>query len=114
MKKSFQQIEDHYIRKGLTGSKLRKALEVDKEYQEVLAERKTRLTKKFKTTPEEKEGYILSTDQDYEILGKIKQLEKQKLSDKDKKLVKFIRTQLKDDWRTPIIELLNNILEKYK
>lgn len=114
MKKSFQQIEDYYIRKGLKGSKLRKALESDKEYQEILAERKARLSKKFKITSREKQKYVLSTDQDYEILGKIKQLEKQKLSDEDKKLIKFIKTQLKDDWRTPIMELLNNILGKYK
>ena len=114
MKKSFQQIQDHYIRKGLKGSKLRKALEVDKEYQEILSKGKKKLTKKFKIISKDKERYVLSTDQDYEILGKIKQLEKQKLSNEDKKLVKFIRTQLKNDWRTPIMKLLDSILRKYK
>ena len=114
MKKSLQQIEDYYIRKGLSGSKLRKALEADKECQEIVAKRKARLTKKFKITQEEKKEYVLSTDQDYEILGKIKRLEKQKLSVEDKKLIKFIRTQFKDDWRTPIVKLLNTILKKYK
>lgn len=114
MKKSFQQIEDYYIRKGLKGSKLRKTLKVDKEYQEILSERKKKLTKKFKITLEDEKRYVLSTDQDYKILDKIKQLEKQKLGDEDKKLVKFIRTQLKDDWRTPIMKLLDRVLKKYK
>jgi hypothetical protein len=114
MKKSLQQIEDYYIRKGLSGSKLRKALEADKGYREIVAKRKVRLTKKFKITQEEKKEYVLSIDQDYEILGKIKRLEKQKLSVGDKKLIKFIRTQLKDDWRTPRVKLLNIILKKYK
>lgn len=114
MKKSFQQIEDYYIRKGLKGSKLREVLEGDEEYQKILAERKTKLARKFKITPKEEQKYVLSTDQDYEILDKIKQLEKQKLSVGDRKLIKFIRTQFKYDWRTPIMELLDNVLGKYK
>ena len=114
MGKSLQKIEDYYIKKGLSGSKLRKALESDKEYQKVLSDRKTRLTKKFKIISGEKKEYVLSTNQDYEILGKVKQLEKQKLSVVDRRLIKFIRTQLRQDWRTPIIELLNDLSERYK
>lgn len=63
---------------------------------------------------EEKKKYVLKTDQDYEILDKIHQLEKQKLSAEDRELIKFIRTQLEDDWRTPIIKLLDKLLKKYK
>lgn len=114
MGKSLQKIEDYYIKKGLSGSKLRKALESDKEYQKVLADRKTRLTKKFKIISGEEKEYVLSTNQDYEILDKVKQLERQKLSVCDRKLIKFIRTQLRQDWRTPIVKLLNTILKKYK
>jgi len=56
MKKSLQQIEDYYIRKGLKDSKLRKALELDEGYQEILAQRKMKLAKKFKIiSKEEKE-----------------------------------------------------------
>jgi len=114
MKKSLQQIEDYYIRKGLKDSKLRKALEFDEEYQEILAQRKMKLAKRFKIIAKEEKDYVLSTNQDYEILCKIKQLEKQKLSVVDIRLIKFIRTQLRQDWRTPIIELLNDLSERYK
>lgn len=114
MEKSLQQIEDYYIRKGLRDSKLRKALELDKEYQKILAQRKMKLARRFKVIAKEEKDYVLSTNQDYEILGKVKQLEKQKLSVGDRKLIKFIKTQLKQDWRTPIIELLNDLLKRYK
>ena len=63
---------------------------------------------------EEKKKYVLKTEQDYEILDLIHKLEKENLSSEDKDLVMFIRTQLEDDWRTPIIELLNKLHKKYK
>ena len=113
-KKSLQQIEDFYINQGLTGEKLRKAIESDRDYQEILKERETRLTKKFEITKEEQKKYILSTDQDYEVLGKIHQLEKLPLSPGDKRLINFIRTQLEADWRGPIFEVLDRLLKKYK
>jgi len=114
MKKSLQKIEDYYIRKGLSGDKLRKVLEKDREYQKILIERKRKLTKKFKITPREKQKYVLSTNKDYQILGKIHQLEKQKISSEDKKLVNFIKSQLQLDWRTQVIKLLERLLRKYK
>jgi hypothetical protein len=55
MKQSLQQIEDYYIRKGLSGSKLRKALEADKGYREIVAKRKVRLTKKIQNYSGRKE-----------------------------------------------------------
>lgn len=112
MKKSLQKIEDYYIRKGFRGDNLRKVLEKDKEYQKILSERKKRLTQKFKINLKEKGKYVLSTDEDYEILGKIHQLEKRKLSSENKRIIDFIKTQLQLDWRTPIIKLLNNLLKK--
>jgi hypothetical protein len=68
----------------------------------------------FKITSAEKKRYILSTDTDLEILLKCKQLEKEKLTREDRFLVKFIKTQLEDDWRKPLIKTLNNLLKKYK
>lgn len=112
--KSLQEIEDFYINQGLTGTDLRKALEKDKEYQELLRKRKVRLTKKFKISKKEQDKYVLSTDQDYEILGKIHQLEQLPLSDEDKRLVSFIRTQLEPPWRAGIFKVLNRLLEKYQ
>lgn len=114
MKKSLQKIEDYYICKGLSGSELRKALELDKKYQKILSERKRILTKKFAITTKDKKRYVLSTDQDYMILSKVYQLEQKRLSSADRKLMKFIRTQLELDWRSSIIKLLDELLKKYK
>ena len=55
----------------------------------------------------------MSTDADFEILSKIKQLEKLNLAKEERFIVGFIRTQLKHDWRKPILKELNNILRKY-
>lgn len=67
----------------------------------------------FSPTEEEKKKYVLKTEQDYDILRKIKQLEKKKLSNADKELVTFLRTQLEEDWRTPMIKQLDELLKKY-
>ena len=66
-----------------------------------------------KVTNAEKKKYVLSAETDYEILGKIKQLEKLKLSKHEKELVKFLKTQLKKDWRTPLLKLLDRFLSKH-
>ena len=92
--KSLQVIEDYYYRKGLRGDALRKTAQKDREYAQILKERWSRLTKKFHIRPKDRNRYVLSTDQDYEILDKIYRLEEKKLSDQDKALVKLVRTQL--------------------
>lgn len=111
---SLQAIEDYYYRRGLRGSKLRKATENDREYMKILKKRWSKLTKDFPVKAQDRKRYVLSTDQDYQILGKIYELERKKLSDKDKALVKLIRTQLEHHWRTPIIRFLNRLLKKYR
>lgn len=113
MKKSLQAIEDYYYRKGLRGDALRKATEQDSEYLTILKEKRSRLTKQFKVRPEDKRRYVLSTDTDYEIIGKIYELERRKLSTQDRELVKLIRTQLEHHWRTPILKFLNQLLRRY-
>lgn len=110
----FQEIEDFYINLGYRGNELRKVLAKDKWYQKLLKERKQKLTKQFKITPTEKKKYVLSTDADFEILDRCKQLEKLKLTKEDKFLVKLIKTQLEDDWRKPLLKTLNQLLKKYK
>jgi len=112
-KKSLQQIEDFYINLGYRGNKLRKILAKDKVYQKLLKQRKRKLTKKFKTTSLEKKKYVLSTNSDFEILAKCKQLEKLKLTKQDRILVKLIKTQLEEDWRKPLQKTLNRLLKKY-
>ncbi len=111
--KSLQAIEDFYYQKGLRGDKLRKATQNDREYMEILKKRWLKLTKNFPVKPQDRKRYILSTDRDYEILGKIYNLERKKLSGKDKILVKLVRTQLEHHWRTPILKFLNKLLKKY-
>ena len=113
MKKSLQEIEDFYKNQGYVGDTLRKVLEKDKEWQRLVKERKQKLNKKFPLTNLEKKKYVMSTDGDYEILSKIKQLERLKLTKEEKFLVKFIRTQLEHDWRKPLIQTLDKILRKY-
>ena len=113
MEKSLQAIEDSYIRKELSGAKLRKALERDREYQVVLLGRKRRL-KKIKVSKKDQQRYVLSTDQDYKILGTIYQLEKKKLLPEDRRIVALIRTQLEHDWRRALLRVLKNLTEKYQ
>lgn len=51
---------------------------------------------------------------DLVILSKIKRLEKRKLNKTNKETIKLIRTQLKKDWRSPLIKELNKLLKKNK
>src|SRR3989344_23102 len=113
MKKSLQVIEDYYYRKGLRGDKLRRATQNDREYVAILRKRWLKLTESFPVEAKDRKRYILSTDQDYQILGRIYELERKKLSDKDEALVKLVRTQLEHHWRTPILRFLNQLLKKY-
>lgn len=114
MKKSLQRIEDYYFSQGLRGEKLRQATKNDKEYMEILNERWSKLTKNFRIKAKDKKRYIMSTDEDYIILGKIYQLERKRLSATDKRMVNFIRTQLEHDWRLPLIKHLDKLIKKYK
>lgn len=64
---------------------------------------------KIKLTKYEKKNYLLKDKKDLIILSKIKELEKRKLNNKQKEILRLIKTQLKDDWRTPLIKYLNKI-----
>ena len=63
---------------------------------------------------EEKKKYVFKDEKDFVILDLVHQLEKEDLSSEDRELVNFIRTQLEDDWRSPIITLLKKLINKYK
>ncbi|MBS3116117.1 hypothetical protein J4421_00820 [Candidatus Woesearchaeota archaeon] len=114
MTKSLQKIGDFYISQGYKGEEFRKILSEDKDYQKLLKERKQKLTKKILLTKTEKKKYVMSIDEDYKILSKVKRLEKLKLNKEEKFLIKFIRTQLEHDWRKRLIKDLDKILLKYK
>ncbi len=68
----------------------------------------------MKVTKSEKRKYVLKEKKDFLILSKIKELEKCKLNKQDEKIVKLIRTQLEENWRTPLIKFLNKLLVKYE
>jgi hypothetical protein len=112
-KKSLQEIEDLYKNQGCRGDKLRKILAKDKEWIKLYKERQQRLNKSFPLTKTEQK-YVMSTNEDYEILRKVKQLEKLKLTREEKFLVFLIKTQLEFGWRKYLIQTLNKILRKHK
>jgi hypothetical protein len=63
-------------------------------------------------TKAEKKKYALVKEIDSEILVRIKKLEKKKLNKEDKRMLKFIKTQLEYDWRKPLIKKLEKIEKK--
>lgn len=69
---------------------------------------------KFKLTSYEKKNYVMKDRKDFLILSKIKQLENTKIDRKDREIIRLIKTQLKNDWRTPLIVYLNKLLIKYR
>lgn len=91
-KPSLQKIENFYLQRGYSEETLRKALEKDKEYQKALRKRKQELSKQA-TTPLEKREYVLSMNADFEILKKCKQLQKCKLSNPNKQLIRLTKSQ---------------------
>jgi hypothetical protein len=111
---NMQTIEDSYVQRGIREEKLRKALDNDVEYQKLLSERRVKLKKRFGVSKKEQRRYVLSTDQDYEILGKIHRLGRGRLSVEDRRIVSLIRTQLERDWRRPLMLALDILLRKYK
>jgi len=110
MKRSLQRIGDFYSSQGYKGNELRKILSKDRDYQKLLQERKQKLTKNILLTKTEKKKYVMSIDEDYEILSKVKQLERLNLNKEEKFLIEFIRTQLEHDWRKWLIKELDKIL----
>lgn len=114
MAKSLQQIEDYYLKQGLKGEDLRKALEKDAEFQRLLKEKKAATRNKYGITEEEEKEHLLPNEEDYEILSMIKTLENKDLSDEDQGTVKLIKAQLTEDWRTPLLESLRKLLKKYQ
>lgn len=81
-------------------------------YRKLRSREKQKLIKRFGVTAAEKRRYVLSTNADFEILSRCKQLEKKRLTNEDKYVVKLIKTQLVDDWRAPLIRTLNKLLKK--
>lgn len=62
-------------------------------------------------TDQEKKRYVLKEQRDIEILQLVHDLEKsrQKLPDGEIVLLSLIRTQLKEDWRKPLLQVLQQM-----
>jgi len=114
-KPNIDRIVEFYIGLGFKGLKLRSALEEDSEYQELLRQRRRELTAQHlqDLSEADRRTYVLSVAEDFEILGRCKRLEKADLSKEDRALTRLIMGQLKDDWRSDIFLILNDLLEKY-
>lgn len=72
------------------------------------------MRKQFPLTQTEQKKYVMSTNKDYEILKKVKQLEKLKLKKEDKLWTQHIKTQLERNWRKYLIQTVNRLLKKYQ
>ncbi|MDD5040706.1 MAG: hypothetical protein PHY34_06195 [Patescibacteria group bacterium] len=64
-------------------------------------------------TKHDRKQYVLKTRQDEEILVTCKRLETMRLSKQDKRLVRFFKSQLLDDWRTPLKQEVKKLFKKY-
>ncbi len=72
------------------------------------------LFKKFGITRVEKKKYLLLKETDFGILARCKELENIRLTNGDSFLVKLIKTQLEEDWRTPLLKALKRTLKKHR
>jgi len=58
----------------------------------------------------DRKKYLLLEKRDLIILKKIKLLEQKKLGKRDRDVLKLIKTQLEKDWRKPLINYLNKLI----
>ena len=113
-KRSLQKIEDFYKNKGYSGSELKKILKKDREWVALVKLRKQNISKTFRLTKHEQNKYVMSTNEDYEILQKVKELEKMKLTKEEKEIVSLIKSQLIYDWRGPLLIKLKKIMQRHQ
>ncbi len=66
----------------------------------------------IKITKIEKKRYAFPKKIDLDIFIRIKKLENKKLNKEDKRMLKFIKSQLEYDWRKPLIKELEKIEKK--
>ena len=64
----------------------------------------------MKIPPDSKTPYVLDKEQDKRILEKLNKLAEKSFS--NEKLSKLLYSQLETDWRTPLEEFIDELLEK--
>ena len=68
--------------------------------------------KKTNATKRGKQKYALKLKIDLDTFIRIKKLENKKLNKEDKRMLRFIKSQLEYDWRKPLIKELDKIEKK--
>jgi len=69
--------------------------------------------KNFKIRTADKKRLLLEEKRDYEILEMIYELEKRKLSKEQEELVRFLKSQLEDDWRKPLLRFVKKFVKQF-
>ena len=66
----------------------------------------------MKFPPKPKTKYIFVNRQDRRIFSKLNKLSKKDLTKEEQKILKFLYSQLEDDWRTPLEKLIDKLFTK--
>jgi len=61
--------------------------------------------------PKAKTKYVFDNEQDKIIFEKLAKFDGKNISLEDEELIKFLYSQLEDDWRTPLEEFIDKLLE---
>lgn len=65
----------------------------------------------MKFPPEPNTPYVLDKEQDQSIFAKLDKLKGSRLTEKQEELIKLLYSQLETDWRTPLEEFVDKLLE---
>ena len=109
-----QKIQDDYIKQGIRGNELEKALKKDKKYQEFFRKHREKTKKLHKfATKKDMEKFPLPVEEDFIILDRVKKLKGKKLEKNDREIVELIYSQLELHWREELLKKLNKLSKKY-
>ena len=65
----------------------------------------------MKFPPKPKTPYLFPKEQDKIIFEKLSKFKDRKLSKDEENLIKFLYSQLEDDWRTPLEKFIDKLLK---
>ena len=67
----------------------------------------------MKFPPKQKTPYVLDKPEHKRIFDKLSKFKDENLEKQDENLVKFLYSQLEDDWASPLEKFIDELLEKY-
>lgn len=62
--------------------------------------------------PKAKTKYVFDNEQDKRIFEKLAKFKDKKLTPKDEELVRFLYSQLEEDWRGPLEEFIDKLYNR--